>query len=391
MHPNNNGPRFNFRGIAADDRAFRGQARDIGHVTSVDEALEVAGLNWNVARRPYLIQGNVQVKASRFKALIRSDTGYEIAPCTDQYQPIQNRDLMGAFFAAAGEAGVKLTRAGTLYEGARVFATAEMPAQFDLPIGQGYVDAMRRNPDHGWIEHDRTVLQIVMSTGHEPGQKARFSAQAYRLVCSNGARVSEMLGVAAVAHCGKDARLKLWDVATVIAAANARFAEYAVKARVLRDTRSTPELDRAYVVQLMAPELFAAVVAETQERVHQAHPGGLSGADLLNAVIERTHMAKFEAALQTRSVAAVLDAIETQPGAGMAAGTLWGTYNGLTYQVDHRAGRNLDAAVESSLYGQGDKLKVRALDLALEYAEASRRELRQAAGARGVVNGRVVN
>ncbi len=374
---------FNFRGIAASDAPFRGKAAEIGPASTVDEALVSAGLDWTVARRPYLIQGKEATKPSRFKALVRSDTGYEIAPCTDSYIPIQNRDLMQAFFSAAGEAGVTITRAGCLYDGARVFAAARMPASFTLPVGLGWEEAMRRNPDHPWIAEDKTVLEIIMSTGHEPGQKARFSAQAWRLICSNGARVSEVLGTVSIAHRGKDARLRLWEVAEAIAQAAAGFETYGAKARVLRDTKSSPELDRAYAIQLMAPEAWAAIVAETEERVHAVHPGRLSGTDLLNAVIDRTAAVKFEAALQQRSVAAVLDAIQTQPGAAMGNGSLWTTYNGATYHVDHRAGRNLDAAVESSLYGQGDKLKVRAMDLALQYAEA--------AGARGVRDGELVN
>jgi len=47
--------------------------------------------------------------------------------------------------------------------------------------------------------------------------------------------------------------------------------------------------------------------------------------------------------------------------------------------VDHRAGRNIDAAVESSLFGQGAKIKAQAMELALVYAGA--------AGARNVVRG----
>jgi hypothetical protein len=373
MHPNGNTPRFNFNGIAANNSPFRGKAHEIGRVDTVDEALVKAGLDWNVARRPYLIQGKDTTRPSRFKALVRSDNGHEIAPCSDSYTPIQNRDLMGAFFQAAGDAGVRVTHAGMLYEGARVFATAEMPASFELPVGQAWLDRIRRDPDHGWRTADKTVLQIVMSTGHEPGQKARFMAQAYRLICSNGARLTEMLGSVAIAHRGsrQATRLGLWEVGESINKAVEQFRAYQHKAEILHDAKSSGELDRAYVVELLAPEAWRAIVAETEAQVHQAHPGRLTGTDLLNAIIERTYTARFESALETRSVAAVLDAIQTQTGAEMAAGTLWGTYNGVTYHVDHRAGRNIDAAVESSLYGQGDKLKVRAMDLAMVYAEAA--------------------
>lgn len=373
---------FNFRGIAASDEAFRGAAAEIGNVQTVDEGLERSKLAWNVARRPYLIQGIQGTKPSRFKALIRSDNGYEIAPCTDAYTPIQNRSLMAAFFRAAGDAGVKLTRAGCYDGGARVFATAEMPASFSLPVGKDWEERMRRDPSHNWATEDKTVLQIVMVSGHEPGYKARIMAQAWRLVCLNGARVTRNLGEFAVAHRGM-AGQRLFDVAALLAEATDGFRQYGKAAQVLRDTKSTREMDRAYAVQLMAPEMWAAIVNETEERIHGAHPGHLTGTDLLNAVVERTATAKFEAALQERSVAALLDAIQVQPGAGMAAGTLWGTYNGATYQVDHRAGRSVDAALDGSLFGAGDKLKTRAMDLALVYAEA--------AGNRNVREGRLVN
>lgn len=373
---------FNFRGVAANDAAFRGMAAEIGDARTVDEGLEISRLAWTVARRPYQIVGVKGVKDSRFKALVRSDNGYEIAPASESYTPIQNRQLMATFFQAAGDAGVKLSRAGCYDGGARVFASAEMPASFSLPVGTAWEEMMRRNPDHGWAKEDKTVLQIVMTSGHEPGYKARIMAQAWRLICLNGARVTRSLGEYAVAHRG-NAVQRLFNVQALMAEAVGGFQQYGKAAQVLRDTRSTREMDRAYAINLLAPEAWAAIMAETEERVNNAHPGRLAGSDLLNAVIERTHTAKFEAALQERSVAAVLDAIQTQPGAAMAAGTLWGTYNAVTYHVDHRAGRSVDSGLDGSLFGAGDKLKTRAMDLALVYAEA--------AGNRAVVDGRLVN
>ena len=364
-------PAFNFRGIAANDQPFRGMARDIGRAQTVDEALEASGLAWSVARRPYLIQGKESTRPSRFKALVRSDDGYELGVCTGKYTPIQNRDLLGQFFAVAEGAGIKLTKAGCYDGGARVFATAELPNHsFTLPISRQWADAMLRNPDHGWVTEDRTTLQLVMASGHTPSLKAQFFLQAYRLVCFNGARVSRNLGEIGIAHRG-DAREALKAIGELVPEAAGGFDGYRRKAGILRSTLSGAEVDRAYVVNLLAPEMWGAIVAETEAQVHGAHAARLAGADLLNAVIDRTYTARFEAALQTRSVAAVLDAIQSQPGAGMAQGTLWNTYNAVTYQVDHRAGRNIDAAVESSLLGAGGKLKARAMDLALRYAEAA--------------------
>ena len=371
-----------FRGVAANDLPFRGMAKDIGHVASVDEALEAAGLNWNVARRPYLIQGKETTRPSRFKALVRSDDGYELGPCTEAYTPIQNRDLLRQFFTVAEGAGVKLTKAGCYDGGARVFAAAELPHHsFTLPISRRWTDAMRRNPGRDWVAEDKTELQLVMASGHTPGLKAQFFLQAYRLICLNGARVSRNLGEVGIAHRG-NVKEALEAIGELVSEAANGFDDYRKKAEILRSTLSGAEMDRAYVVNLLAPEMFQSIVAETEAQVHGAHAARLTGTDLLNAVIDRTYTARFEAALAIRSVAAVLDAIQSQPGAAMAQGTLWGAYNGVTYQVDHRAGRNIDAAVESSLFGSGAKLKVKAMDLALQYAGA--------AGTRGAAGGKAV-
>lgn len=378
MQPNQN----RFRGIATNDDTFRGTARSIGQVATVDEALVAAGLNWTVARRPYQIVGmKGGVKASRFTALVRSDDGYELGPCTPAYTVIQNRELMSQFFGTVEGLGIKLSRAGCYDGGARVVATAELPHSFSLPTSSAWGEQVRRNmdePGHIMTVDDKTTLQLVMSSGHTPGIKARYFLQAWRLICSNGARVSRTLGDVAVAHRG-DPREQLESIRALVSEAANEFDQYRKKAEILRSTQSGKEMDRAYVLNLLAPELFRAIVAETELRVHGAHAAPLTGTDLLNAVIDQTYTARFEAALETRSVQAVLDAIETQPGAAMARGTLWSTYNGVTYQVDHRSGRSVDAAVESSLFGDGSKLKVKAMDLALEYAEA--------AGTRGIRQG----
>lgn len=374
-------PRYNFRGIAANDEPFRGLARDISAATTVDEALAAAGWNWTVHKVPYLMHGKTTDLPSRFYALVRGDNLYEIAPCSADYRPIQNCDLMAAFMGAASSAGIRITRTASLYGGARLFATAEMPLSFELNSGtileglnggsvQARVHRASNGEKRGWGT-DQTVLEIVMRTGHEPGYRATVSARVRRLVCDNGMTITAVLGSATVVHRGREAQLKINRVAEVVSSAIDGFHLYHRQAEILRSTPSYPALDRAYVVQLLDSAAWDAIVAETQARVTSSCTTELTGSDLLNAVVEQTYTQRFEAALQQRSLAAVLDAIQTQPGADMARNTLWNTWNGLTYQVDHRAGRNIDAAVESSLYGVGDRIKRSALDLALVYAEAA--------------------
>lgn len=371
-------PRYNFRGIAANDEPFRGLARDISRATTVDEALVAAGWDWTVHKVPYVMQGKTKSLPSRYFAIVRGDNLHEIAPCSADYRPIQNRDLMTAFYAAAGTAGVRLSRSVVLYGGARLYATAEMQASFDLQFdtqGAKSVHLSESQVQGARHELDRTILEIVMSTGHEPGVKARISCRARRLLCENGSALIANMGSVAVVHRGRErgapATFQADNVAAVLRRGLAAFNIYRRQAEILAETPSHPALDRAYVVQLLDNVAWEAIVAETQARITSARSTELTGTDLLNAVVEQTYTTKFETALQQRSLAAVLDAIQSQPAADLTRGTLWSTYNGVTYQVDHRAGRNLDAAVESSLFGGGDHIKHAAMDLALAYAEAA--------------------
>lgn len=385
-------PRFNFRGVAASDAPFRGCSAEIGAATTVDEALKSIGWDWTVVKYATEMVAKVPGNAnrpSRFSSLVRSDTGYELDHCTSAYTPIQNRDLLTTFMVAAGAADLKLTRAVTLHGGTRLFLIAQVPCSFTLQSNMDLGNGIQGQSAHltrGEASRhalDETVLEIVLSTGHAPGFRASIKARVLRVLCHNGMSLMADLGSASVCHRGGNAYLRVELMAEAIARATSAFRDYQRQAEVLRATPSHAAMDRAYVVQLLDSVAWDAIVAETQSRVTSARTTPLVGTDLLNAVVDQTYTQRFEAALQVRSTAAVLDAIVSSPGAAQAGNTLWRTVNGVTYQVDHRAGRSIDTAVESSLDGAGDRLKRSALDLALVYAEA--------AGNPAVRGGKVVN
>jgi hypothetical protein len=71
---------------------------------------------------------------------------------------------------------------------------------------------------------------------------------------------------------------------------------------------------------------------------------------------------------RSKSATAVLDILDTQPGAEMGEGTFWQLYNGVTYHVDHQMGRNSDNRMNSAWFGGGVKKKQEALALAVEMA-----------------------
>jgi hypothetical protein len=63
--------------------------------------------------------------------------------------------------------------------------------------------------------------------------------------------------------------------------------------------------------------------------------------------------------------------LETQPGAKFAEGTWWQPFNAVTYITDHVIGRSADTRLTSAWYGPNRSLKLKALEKAVEFAEAA--------------------
>jgi hypothetical protein len=65
-----------------------------------------------------------------------------------------------------------------------------------------------------------------------------------------------------------------------------------------------------------------------------------------------------------------LNIIDQQPGAEFAEGTWWQAFNAVTFMTDHVIGRSADTRLQSAWYGYNKGLKTRALETAVEMADA---------------------
>jgi hypothetical protein len=88
---------------------------------------------------------------------------------------------------------------------------------------------------------------------------------------------------------------------------------------------------------------------------------------------ERLFPSTSEKEEKTRSKNAniALGILNTQPGAEYAEGSWWQPFNAVTFMTDHIMGRSADSRIASSWYGSNKNLKTKALELAVEYAEAA--------------------
>ena len=75
--------------------------------------------------------------------------------------------------------------------------------------------------------------------------------------------------------------------------------------------------------------------------------------------------------LFSRNHQTALEDIEEQPGSEFAKGTFWQAFNTVTYMTDHVMGRSADTRMTSAWFGANRKNKIKALETAVEFAEAA--------------------
>ena len=73
----------------------------------------------------------------------------------------------------------------------------------------------------------------------------------------------------------------------------------------------------------------------------------------------------------SKSATRALEVVHTQPGAQYAEGSWWQAFNAVTYLTDHEIGKSADNRLTSAWFGPNKNLKVKALETAIEFAEAA--------------------
>jgi hypothetical protein len=366
---------------------FRGQGTAVGAFDSVADMLQTAEMNWTTAKRPMLIQGMTSTRPSAFKALCRSDDGYELGVATEDYKPVHNPQIVECMKRIADAGEMTITHLGTLDHGRRVFASCDMHGDFNLEPRNGQLTPERALAIHGQrledlsvadrTKLDTTKLHGIMGSGHVPGISFTFEGMAERLVCLNGAKISRSaksrFSLRHVTEFDHAAQVRFRDVISCI---KSEFVRYRDDAQRLQGAKWDADVTRAFCYELLAPKLFAEALERSEfdaSTLLEAKQHGYS----LDSVIARSALYLGSCGeinpmknKVTRPAARVLELVNTSPGAELAPASAWNAVNAVTYYVDHERGRGEASAVESSLFGEGSNLKQSALELALAYTEA---------------------
>lgn len=292
-----------------------------------DQMMRAAGLDWEVTKQPMMAtiddEGTI-VDVPGKKALIRSSDSKVLDIVGDEWNPLQNSDAFKFFeeFCLAGD--MEMHTAGSLKEGRHIWVLAKLKESFDI------------------LGDDRTDAYLLMSNPHQFGRSIDIRFTPIRVVCNNTLTFSLE---SASNNFVKMSHRQEFDADVVkeqLGIAHEKFDLYREMATFLSTKRFSAE----------------------------------SLVQYYNEIFPRTYKPKEEKEVKyfedlSKNGQAAYAALETQPGAEFGEGTWWQVLNSVTYLTDHVMGKTADSRLYSSWYGQNQTRKVKAVNKAIEYAEAA--------------------
>lgn len=103
----------------------------VDDITSVDQALNLGGLTWEVGKRNIRTMGGTLIPD--FQAVVRTDTKAVLGVVGRNFQPLQNANALAPVDALLGESGGVIEAVGALNEGRRVFVAIRLPVAVQVP------------------------------------------------------------------------------------------------------------------------------------------------------------------------------------------------------------------------------------------------------------------
>jgi phage/plasmid-like protein (TIGR03299 family) len=283
-----------------------------------EQMLEAAGLNWGVYKVPAFAKVNgVNVDVNR-SALVRDLDDKVLDVVSNDWNPVLNAEAFEFFneFVMAGD--MEMHTAGSLKGGQIVWGLAKIKDSFELFKG------------------DQIDSYLLFTNFHKYGFSTDVRFTPIRVVCNNTLTLSLSSTVERMVKISHRKQFVAADVKDMLGIATDKLQKYKEMAAFLGSKKAKQES-----------------VVEYFERIFPLTTTKEDNKEL------------------SRNAKIALDVLHTQPGSEYAEGSWWQPFNAVTFMTDHVIGRNADNRLASSWYGQNKNLKTKALELAVEMADAA--------------------
>lgn len=338
------------------NRPWHGLGEQLPEGADITEWVRAAGFDFRIegsSVRFFDQQGVCRIIPNR-RALHRSDTGGYISTVSDVYKVVQPSEVMDFFSRLSDAGGWKMETAGVLGTGAKYWALARISEDVS-------------------IAGDRHSPYMLLATSADKTLATIAKPTMTRVVCSN------TLGMALHKGDGEEIKVKhssTFDPDSVIASLGLFDAE-----RTISDF--SEQMNRLVDVEISpteATDLFADLLRPAGQR-KPARPvqdlAAQSFADLLQSPVTSAPSAPATYAKDsvpvsdesTRAIRGLADLERSYYQApGAKPGTGYGVIQGVTHWLDHVRGKDSDARMSSSFFGQGAALKEKAVSAVERFA-----------------------
>lgn len=288
------------------------------------QMMKAAKVNWSVEKVPVYCTVNKKRIYVGHEALVRTSDHKVLDVVTDDWNPVQNAEAFEFFndFVAAGD--MNMETAGALRGGSIVFALARINESFELFGGR-----------------DKIKGYMLFTNPHRYGWSTSVSFTPIRVVCMNTLNLSlggHKKGSDKIVRVNHRKEFDADEVKTVLGISKDKLAKYKEMATFLGSVKAKNEDVVDYFKRI-----FPVITTKEDSKKELSKPAKLC-----------------------------VECLDTQPGAELGQGTWWAAYNSVTYYTDHVAGRGVDSRLTTAWYGPTRAKKIKALETAVEMAEASR-------------------
>ena len=287
------------------------------------QMMEAAGLDWTVEKQSLVTSEGAAVPEKM--ALVRSSDNKVLDIIGKNWNPVQNEEAFNFFNDFCVTGSMDMHTAGSLKGGQIVWALAKINNSFELFGG------------------DKVEGYLLFSNPHKFGQAIDVRFTPIRVVCNNTLTLSLQSSSQAAVKLSHKTAFDANYVKELLGLSNFKLGQYKEMAEFLGSKKFKTDNVVSYFDQLF-PTLSKK--EREYENVVQLHELSQPGARCV-------------------------ELLETQPGANFAKGSWWSAFNAATYFIDHERGTNADNRLTSSWYGQNKNLKLKALENAVQFAEAA--------------------
>ncbi len=325
------------------ERPWHGLGTEVLHLMTSQEAIALAGLDWEVDLKEvfHRTDGRFTLIPDKL-AVVRNTDQKALGVVGPRYQPVQNSQAFTFFDSLIGSQAVYET-AGSLRGGKIVWMMVKVPGQFKVG------------------KKDVYDQYLTLTNGHDGNWPVRVVLSSVRVVCMNtlNMALSNTIQSMSIKHTG-DIKSKVLTAQKVFGAALEYFKEMKEVMDYLLTKRITEQQTVEYVKSLF-PSQKKEVQSETLlDGVIAASEPSSS----LDDVIKRTRTDAY--------IEKIIELTESGKGTNLPGikGSLYGAFQAVTEFSDHYAPYRgaLDKKLDSNWFGASADLKQRAYNSAVQIA-----------------------